>query len=260
MGTGRASVKREVNEAGDPEIEAALQESERLAAAGDADGALFVLGRVDRVELSDPRVPFRVGDLLYERGRYTEAAENYLRAIQQDGSRALVYFNLGLAFKAGGQRHRAVYAFEQAALRTPDSSMLQQRADWEIFKLTFASVEEAGFADASEDDDFDHLTENAQVEFGLGVSRLAWWARIGSRFLPYRDDFVVRWIGPSGGVAQQDGAQDHGGNLVGSEFEPDDSEALAAGPWAVELVLNDDILDRRTVTIRAQPEGAGGPM
>jgi len=260
MGTRRASVGQEIAESSDPEIEAALQESERLAAAGDTDGALLVLARVDRVELSDPRVPFRVGDLLYERGRYAEAADSYLRTIQQDAARALVFFKLGLAFKGANQRHRAVYAFEQAALRTLDSSVLKQRAEWEIFKLTFASVEETGFANASEGQSFDASIESAETEFEIGVSRLAWWARIGSRFRQYTDDFIVRWIGPSGDVAQEDAAQDRGGNLIGSVLEFDDAQAVATGRWTVELVLNDDVLDRSTLMIRPQPGDAVSPL
>jgi predicted Zn-dependent protease len=254
MGTGRAIVGQEITLASDPEIEAALLESERLAAAGDTDGALLVLGRVDRVELSDPRVPFRVGDLLYERGRYREAAASYLRTIQQDASRALVFFKLGMAFKGANQPHRAVYAFEQAALRTPKSSVLKQRAEWEIFKLTFASVEESGFVDTSGGGGFDAASGSTETEFAVGVSRLAWWARIGSRFVEYTDDFVVRWTGPSGEVAQEGDPKNRGGNLISSELKLKDAATLAAGRWTVELVLEDDVIDQRTLLIRPKPE------
>jgi predicted Zn-dependent protease len=260
MGTGRASVSHEIPASNDPETEAALEESERLAAAGDVDRALFVLGRVDGVELTDPRVPLRVGDLLYQRGRYAEAADSYLRAINLDASRALGFFKLGLAFKGANQRHRAVYAFEQAALRAPDTGVLQQRTEWEIFKLTFASVEEAGFADASDGRGIDASIESSQTEFAAGVSRLAWWARVGSRFVQYTDDFVVRWIEPSGDVAQEDAARDRGGNLIGSMLELDDEEALAAGRWAVELVLENDVVDRRTVMIQPRASDADRPL
>ncbi len=260
MRTGRSIVGQEIASSGDPEIEAALLESERLAATGDTDGALLVLGRVDRVELSDPRVPFRVADLLYERGRYAEAADSYLRTIQQDPSRALVFFKLGLAFRGADQRHRAVYAFEQAALRTHESSVLKQRAEWEIFKLTFASIQESGFADTSNGDGFDSVLESTETEFAEGVSRLAWWARIGSRFVEYSDDFEVRWTDPSGKVAQDDDAKDREGNLISSELELDDGETMAAGRWTVELVLEDDVLDRRTLMIRPQPGGAPRPL
>ena len=93
-----------------------------------------------------------------------------------------------------------------------------------------------------------------------GVSRLAWWARVGSRFLQYTDDFVVRWIEPSGDVAQEDAAQDRGGNLIGSVLELDDAETVAAGRWTVELVLENDVVDRRTVMIRPQASSADRPL
>ena len=71
------------------------------------DHALLILGRIDSLENSDPRLPFRIGELLYESGRYDDAIESYLRTLEIDPSRAQVFYQLGLAFKATGERHRA---------------------------------------------------------------------------------------------------------------------------------------------------------
>ena len=155
-----------------------------------------------------------IGELLYESGRYDEAAASYLRAIQLDASRALVFFKLGLAFKEAGQSHRAVYAFEQAVLRTAEASELRKRSEWEIFKLTFVPIEASGFVDTSSLEAIDAAEEAADAEvaadvepetdvepathweFSTQTSQIAWWARLGSKFRQFADQFVVRWIAP----------------------------------------------------------------
>ena len=176
-------------------------------------GALLLLGRIDGLELADPRIPFQIGELLFESERYAEAAASYLRAIQLDASRALVFFKLGEAFEASDQSHRAVYAFEQAILRTAEASELRKRSEWEIYKLTFVPIEASGFADSSLSDAIDAASaaidtaseepaagsdEPAAAEFSTEVARITWWARLGSRFRQYATQFDVRWIEPSG--------------------------------------------------------------
>jgi predicted Zn-dependent protease len=130
--TGRTSLNKGVAESSDPQIEAVMQQAKEIAERGDRDGALLLLSRIDGLERTDPRIPFQIGELLYESGRYDEAADSYLRALRLDASRALVFFKLGEAFEAAGQSHRAVYAFEQAVLRTTETSELRKRSEWEI--------------------------------------------------------------------------------------------------------------------------------
>ena len=50
-----------------------LAEAERLAAAGQQDAALLQLARAETNEPDDPRVPFRVGELLAAQARHAEA-------------------------------------------------------------------------------------------------------------------------------------------------------------------------------------------
>ena len=64
--------------------------------------------------------------------------------VRLDPTRALVFFKLGRAYREIGERHRAVYAFEQASLRAGTGNVLQRRADWEVEKLTFTIVPESG--------------------------------------------------------------------------------------------------------------------
>ena len=92
-------------------------------------------------------MPFRVGELLAAQGRQAEAIEAYRRTVKLDPTRALVFFRLGLAYREIGERHRAVYAFEQASLRAGPGNVLQRRADWEVEKLTFTIVPESGVSE-----------------------------------------------------------------------------------------------------------------
>jgi len=273
--TGRSSLSQGVAASNDPRIEAVIEQAEEAAKRGDRDGALLLLGRIDGLERADPRIPFMIGEQLYASGRYDEAAASYLRATQLDASRALVFFKLGEAFEAAGQSHRAVYAFEQAILRTAEESDLRKRSEWEIYKLTFVPIEASGFAESSISDAIDAASDaldaasdepiagsaepNADAaeptvaEFATGVSRIAWWARLGPRFRQYSDEFDVRWIEPSGRIALERSAKTRGSGMIGSALEFGRKKPAVAGRWTLELVLEDEVIDRQTFAIQPQP-------
>jgi tetratricopeptide (TPR) repeat protein len=275
--TGRANLNQGVPESSDPRIEAVIVQAEETSGRGDLDGALLLLARIDGLERADPRVPFMIGELLYESGRYDDAAASYLRAIQLDTSRALVFFKLGMAFKEAAQSHRAVYAFEQAVLRTAEASELRKRSEWEIFKLTFVPIEASGFVDASNSDAIDSAEEAADADlaadaeiaadaefvagagsvanwkFSTQTSQIAWWARLGPKFRQYADQFVVRWIAPSGEISKRKRAHKRGADLIVSALGFDDERMAAEGRWTLELVLEGDVIDRQTILIRSQP-------
>jgi len=266
--TGRSSLIQGVAEQTDPRIEAVIQQAKEAADRGDWDGALLLLGRIDGLERADPRVPFMTGELLYASGRYEEAAASFLRAIQLDASHALVFFKLGEAFEAAGQSHRAVYAFEQAVLRTAEESELRKRSEWEIYKLTFVPIEASGFADSSLPDAIDAALDEPSAisdepitaEFFTDISRIVWWARLGSRFRQYADEFDVRWIEPSGKVALEKSAKKREAHMIGSVLEFGRRKSAAAGRWTLELVLENDVVDRQTFVIRPQSDRAPQPL
>jgi predicted Zn-dependent protease len=270
--TGRTNLNLGVPEPSDPRIEAVIQRAEEIAESGDRDRALLLLARIDQLERADPRVPFMIGELLYESERYDEAAASYLRATQLDTSRALVFFKLGLAFKEAGQSHRAVYAFEQAVLRTAEASELRKRSEWEIFKLTFVPIEASGFLDTSDSDAIDaaeaaaeaEIAEDAEPatvwEFSTGTSQIAWWARLGSKFRQYADQFTVRWIAPSGEISKQKRALKRSAELIVSALDFDDERVATEGRWTLELVLEDDVIDRQIIAIRRQTEAQLEPL
>jgi tetratricopeptide (TPR) repeat protein len=235
----------------DPAVQLAITEARRLASAGDVDGALLVLGRVDSLKSGDPEVPFQIGELLYERGRYAEAAIHYLRALALDPAPAMTFFKLGMALRDANQRHRAVYAFEQATLRTPPASRLRQRCEWEIFKLTFASVDQAVFTDNSGSKGVAPASlVPREAQFTTEITELVWQAQIGSRFIPYINHLKVRWIEPSGEVTQETAAKRFDKKRVKSVLKFGEARTATAGRWTVELRLRDEMIDRRTVILR----------
>jgi len=226
----------------------ALAEAEALAETGDIDAALLRLGRAQAANPGDPRIPFQVGELLFDAERYAEAAASYRRTLRLDASRARVFFKLGLAYKEIGERHRAVYAFEQAALRAGETSVLRKHAEWEALKLTFTIVPNAGFADGSEGDDGDTPVGIAREEFLEGDRRMAWWASVNPRFRSYVRSFVLRWTAPDGRVVQEDAVDKYPGLFIGSILEIEGGATV--GKWTAELLLPDASVDRRTVAVR----------
>jgi predicted Zn-dependent protease len=230
-----------------------LAEAKRLAEEGEANAALVQLARAEAVEPNDPRVPFRIGEILYQAERYPEAAAAYRRTVRLDPSRARVFYQLGLAYKAIGERHRAVFALEQALLRVGDSSALRRLAEWEVEKLTFAVVPEAGFADGSSARGADTPAGFSREAFRQGDPEMRWWARLGTHFADYVDKIEVHWIDPTGRLVQKKPAERLRGPYIGSRLEFGASGAGPAGSWRVEVHLEGDVIDSRSVEVQAQP-------
>jgi predicted Zn-dependent protease len=227
-----------------------LAEADRLLEQGEADAALVQLARAEAVEPNDPRVPFRIGEILYQAGRYPGAVAAYRRTVRLDPSRARVFYKLGLAHKAVGERHRAVFALEQALLRVGDSSPLQRSAEWEVEKLTFAVVPEAGIADGSTARGADTPAGFSREAFREGDPEMRWWARLGTHFVDHADKISVRWIDPTGRVVQEEPVERIRGPYIGSRLEFGASGAHPAGSWLVEARLEEDVIDSRSVEVR----------
>ena len=226
-----------------------LEEASERIRLGEDDAALVLLSWAQAIEPNDPRVSFRIGNLLYESERYEDAAAAYRRTVRLDSSAALVFYRLGLAYRATGERHRSVYAFEQAMHRAGAESRLQRQAEWEILKLTFRVVPEAGFADGSEVEGADTPAGFSREAFRVGDRAMAWWARLGPRFTGYADRITVRWTDPTGSVVQEEPAEPRGRPYIGSSLAFDAAGVRPAGAWTVEARLEDDVIDRRTVQV-----------
>jgi tetratricopeptide (TPR) repeat protein len=223
-----------------------LGAAQALADAGELDAALLQLAAAEAASPDDPRIPYLKGELLFEAGRFAEAAASYRRTAQLDASRAKVFYQMGLAYKEIGDRPRAVYALEQAAVRAGETSTLRRRADWEVFKLTFTILLEVGFADGEKDGETP--AGAARDSFAEGASRLAWWARLNPRFRHWSEHFSLRWTAPDGRVMQDEEIDELADDALRSrlDLEP----GAAAGTWTAELHLRGESVDRRNVEVR----------
>jgi predicted Zn-dependent protease len=225
-----------------------IRDAERAEQTGDDAQALELLARAAAAQPNDPRVHFRRGEILQSTGRHAEAAQSYRQTIRLDPTPALVFFRLGETHKALADRHRAVSAFEQAAMRAGPKSSLQRRAEWEVAKLTFTIVEEDGVAEADGLDDAPPPLERAVAPLPIGARRIAWWARLGARFAPHAERMRVRWIDPSGATVDEVPVQKLRRSYVWAALELERPGA-AAGRWQVALLLDGDVVQQRALDV-----------
>jgi len=222
-----------------------LAEAEERAREGRIDAALLTLARAEAAEPADPRVPYRIGELLQAAGRDAEAVPAFRRTLRLDPSRALVFFKLGRSYAAIGDRHRAVFSFEQAALRAGSSGDLRIRALFEVEKLTFPVAPEAGFAAPGGSRE---MPPPPREVFDADEGRVLWWARLGPHFVPHVARFQLRWVDPGGAAQREQALSLYRGPFVVSLLEGDG--ALEPGTWTAELRLDGDLIRSDRVAVR----------
>jgi predicted Zn-dependent protease len=203
----------------------------------------------EAVATADPAVPFRRGEALLAAGDAAGAALAFRDTIRLDPTRALVFFRLGEAFEALGERTWAVWAYEHALFRAGKKSTLHRRAEWEVVKLTFPVVHDVSLR-------AERLLEGGDAETlfsgewdRAGSTRLVWRARLGKRFEGLGARLRTRWSGP--GIA---------GAIEVPVVQPADDVATASlaleagtpgGPWTVTLELDGDVVDERSLEASA---------
>ena len=234
----------------DVDIDAVLTEAGELSEAGHLDAALLKLARAEASGKRDPRVTFATGELLFDAGRYREAADAYLRTVAVDSSHAQVYYKLGLSQARSGERHHAVYALEHASLRVGPQTDLYHDIAWEIEKLTFVIVPESGFADGSVGVTSAAPPGRPRSEFTTAAPRIVWWARIGDHFSDRRDDISIRWIAPDGRIVREGPAESGTGPYVTATLEFSSDIESTPGRWVLEARTRRDVVSRATVEIQ----------
>ncbi len=227
-------------------IDPLLEQAKSLAAADRVDEALFVLARAESLEPHDPRAPYAIGDLLADHGRQLDAVAAYRRTIKLDPTRAQVFFRLGLVQRSLGRRHSAVQAFEQAARRSGENSVLTQRADWHVETLIFPMLVEAGFADGA--------SQRGQTPFGAPLetapadaTQLIWYGRLDPRYAGYDEHLQIRWRNPHGAEISEAPVERRRGGWVSSVLTLTDS--ATPGNWSAELSYQGDAFERYSLTL-----------
>ncbi len=235
--------------------DAVLVQAEKRVAEGDVGGAIALLARAETTRADDPRLPFRRAELLEQIGRNDEAIVAWRQALRLEPTRAQALYRMGLACKARGDRHRAVFYLEQAESRFGAGSELQKKAAWEVEKLTFPVVDRAGLADGDDSKGGDTGAGSSRESFTTADAKAVWWARLHGRYWEqkYLDKFTVRWRDPSGAVYTAEPIEEEGKPLVVARLPIAGDTALTPGTWTVEAVFEGDVVDRRTFELRAAP-------
>jgi len=223
-----------------------LAEAERLAAAGQVDEALIALARAEALDPGEPRIPFRIGELLEGAGRHREAVAAYQRTLALDSTRALVFFRLGEAWSAQGDRGRAVFAFEQARDRAGASSALRARAEWELAKQTYEILLVTGIAEATAAGT--PMVGVSRDEIPAGATRVGWWGKLSPRFDAFTDRLSVRWKDPTGATRGVSEVERLDRPWVGSLL---DLPSAPPGLWTVEVLMDEDVIDRRSFRLQS---------
>lgn len=228
--------------------EAQLAAAEARLAAGDREGALAALAAAEAADPGEPRIAFRTAEVLDAAGRPADAAAAYWRVLALDPTRALVFFQLGKAYGALGERGRAVFAFEQARDRAGATSALRERAEWEIAKWGHEVLLETGVAAALPDGA--PAVGVSQREIAAAAPRLGWWARLSPRYDAFAGRVEVRWLDPTGAERQRGAAQRLDRPWLGSTLALEGA-AFAPGLWSVEARIDGDAIDRRAFRLQA---------
>jgi predicted Zn-dependent protease len=232
---------------GNPKVDdSELERIDQLMRDEHLDAALSALASLSLVAPADPRVPFRIGDVLYQSGRLDGAIAAYRHTLELDPSRPLVFYRLGIAYRDRGDRHRAVYALEQAAQQGNSAGQLATRARWEIVKLTFGVIAAAGFADGSYVSP-GGTPAGAPVEhYRRGADQLVWWGRVSGPVLSQKDQIRMRWRDDTGAVVGESAGENAGRLYLVSRMA---LPAEANGVWVLEVLLDESIVHRSTIRV-----------
>jgi len=240
----RTSLPPEAGPVNRAAVEEGLAAAEKKIAAGDVSGAEAVLAGLERAQPNDPRIPFRRGELAEQDARFPDAIDAYQRTLRLDPTRAQVLYRLGVAAKADGRRAEAVTAFESAAARFAEGSALQRKASFEVEKLTFPPVVDAGLAS-----DLEMREAPPGERFGAADARVVWWAKVNPRYLAQTGKLAVRWRDPGGAVFEQSEVEEVGKPFVAGELALGAAARARPGRWSVEALIEDDVIDRRSFTL-----------
>lgn len=232
------------------ESEAAIAEARALAAVERIDEAVARLEAAERLVPEDPRLPYRRADILEQAGRRTEAIAALRRTLDLDPQPAMALYRLGLAYRDLGDRRTAIFYLDQAARRFGEGSDLQERAWFEVEKLTFRPFERSGLADGSEAKGRDVAAGFARDRFTLADEKVVWWGELHPRYRDRREELHARWLDPAGTVLHEEPLVDLSKPVLASELPLRGMAAqrggLDTGTWTVEVRFGNDVVDRKT--------------
>jgi len=229
-------------------VRAARARTKELLEAGRSEEALGVLAEAMEAQPTAPSLPFQRAEILREAGRFEEAAVAYRRAIKLAPETALAHYRLGQTWRELGDPANAVFWLEQAESRFEPGGRLQIEAKKQIDLLIFPFITEAGLADGEITSTSDTPAGGIVTSVRSDARRVVWWGKIDEGQLDQRSQIVVRFIDPSGAVAEKMRVEKASKPWVVAPFEiPDDAPA---GTWRAEAFFEGTRLDRRSFELR----------
>jgi hypothetical protein len=89
-------------------------------------------------------------------------------------------------------------------------------------------------------------------EIPAGAPRIAWWGKLAPRFDAFLERVSLRWIDPAGRVRATAPAERLERPYVGGALDVAGDPGVV-GIWTVEALIDDDVIDRRTVRVQSAP-------
>ena len=123
------------------DAEEAFTRAETFEQGGDLDSALKWYDLAARLDANDPVIPFNLGNVLDELGRFQEAEIAYRRAIERGPEVADAWFNLGVLQEKTGREDEALSSYERAfAVEPAYADALHNAALLHLRKGRFAAA------------------------------------------------------------------------------------------------------------------------
>ncbi len=203
------------------------------------------LQEAQRLEPNDPRVAIDLAKLAEEEDRLEDAATALQRAVSLDPSVALVHYRLGLIHKRLGNRSQAVFHLEEAVSLFGGQSTLRRRAELEIRTLSFPLLKQAGLGSEG------RRSRDGRSRFQIGET-VMWWGTVSRQLVSNNPLLHVRWIDPSGAIAEEDPVRMGPFGSISADLE---TTERPLGRWEVRVTAGDSLIDRRSfVLVSATPD------
>jgi predicted Zn-dependent protease len=211
-----------------------LENARLLSKQGNVADADSLLAQGQQLQPNDPRLALARAELAEQEGDLEAARAHLERGFEIDPSVPLVQYRLGRIHKLLGNRTRAIFYLEQAAINFSPGSTGRRRAELEVEQLVFQVFQASGLGS-----DF---KEDGGTRFVRGED-LHWWGQISRRIQTYNPKIRVKWSNPQGEIVQEDSLVMGPRGRVSSSLK---TRGRHLGKWTVTVSMGDSVLEKRT--------------
>jgi len=221
-----------------------LKRAKALREKGDDKAADAILIQAQKLQPGDPRVALLRADIAEQSDDLDLSCRQLQRAFEIDPSVPLVLYRLGRVHRKLGNRTRAVFYLEQAAMRFRPGSAGRRRAELEAERISFPVFESVGLTVASDEHAGDSVVRGEPV---------VWQAKLSPRFQTYNPEVRVTWTDPEGKVAQLDSVRMGALGNVSAQLS---TRTVPLGQWTVKVRISGELVDSRSFRVIEQTKPA----